>query len=260
MVPYRSFMRNHLLTALTLLMFSLAAAKTVIVQPGDTLTRLAVRYGTAPQALLQANPGLNPAKLRVGAALRLPAVPARTWTVRRGDTLSLIAQRSGTTLGALLGANRGLNPQVPLQVGQRLGLPAPTTARTATTAVVRTASIRVNAALPVQGRITTPYQSAHPGLDLAAPAGTPIRAALPGTVVESRFDGQSGWGWTIVLDHGNGMSTRYSHNSANLVQVGARVKAGEVIARVGSTGNSTGAHVDYRLYRQGQAVNPFSVQ
>lgn len=253
-------MRTSLLTALTLLMFSVAAAKTVAVQPGDTLTRLAVRHSTTTQALLRANPGVNPDRLRVGTALRLPAAPSRTWTVRRGDTLSLIAQRNGITLGALLGANRGLNPQVSLQVGQRLALPAPTTARTATTAVVRTASIRVNAALPVQGRVTTPYQSAHPGLDLAAPAGTPIRAALPGTVVESRFDGQSGWGWTIVLDHGGGMSTRYSHNSANLVRVGARVGAGDVIARVGSTGNSTGAHVDYRLYQQGQAVNPFRVQ
>ncbi|GBF04627.1 peptidoglycan-binding domain 1 protein [Deinococcus aerius] len=253
-------MRNHLFTALTLLMFSLAAATTVTVQPGDTLTRLAVRHGTTTQALLRANPGVNPNRLRVGTALSLPAAPTRTWTVRRGDTLSMIAQRHGITLGVLLGVNRGLNPRLPLQVGQRLTLPAPALARASTTAVVRAASIRVNAALPVQGRVTTPYQAAHPGLDLAVPAGTPIRAALPGTVVESRFDSRSGWGWTVVLDHGGGVRTRYSHNSANLVRVGARVRAGDVIARVGSTGKSTGAHVDYRLYREGQAVNPSGVQ
>jgi murein DD-endopeptidase MepM/ murein hydrolase activator NlpD len=252
-------MRTYLFSVLTLLMVSLAAARTVTVQPGDTLTRLAVRYGTTTQALLRANPGVNPNRLRVGVALQLPGANPRTWTVRPGDTLSQIAQRSGTTLGALLGANRGLNPRLPLRVGQRVTLPAPVTARTASTAVVRTASIRVNAALPLQGRITTPYQAAHPGLDLAAPAGTPIRAALPGSVVESYFDSRSGWGWTIVLDHGGGIRTRYSHNSVNLVRVGARVGAGDVIARVGSTGNSTGFHVDYRLYRQGQAINPASV-
>ena len=93
-----------------------------------------------------------------------------------------------------------------------------------------------------------------------APSGTPIRAVLPGTVTESRFDGQGGWGWTVVLDHGGGLTSRYSHNSANLVRVGARVNAGEVIARVGSTGNSSGAHVDYRLYQGGRSIDPSSLQ
>ncbi|MBB5234307.1 LysM peptidoglycan-binding domain-containing M23 family metallopeptidase [Deinococcus budaensis] len=252
-------MRTYLSAALTLMMFSLAAATTVQVKPGDTLTRIAVRHGTTVQALQRANPRVNADRLRVGTGLRLPAAAGRTWTVRQGDTLSLIALRSGTTLGALLGVNRGLNPRLPLRVGQRVTLPAPATARTGTTTVVRAASIRVNAALPVQGRVTTPYQATHPGLDLAAPTGTPIRAAFAGSVVESYFDRRSGWGWTVVLDHGSGLRTRYSHNSANLVRVGARVGAGDVIARVGSTGNSTGAHVDYRLYRRGQAVDPSSV-
>ncbi|WP_102124909.1 LysM peptidoglycan-binding domain-containing protein [Deinococcus planocerae] len=68
-------MRPHLLTALTLLMFSLAAATTVTVQPGDTLTRLAVRHGTTTQAMRRANPGVNPDRLWVGTALRLPTAP-----------------------------------------------------------------------------------------------------------------------------------------------------------------------------------------
>ncbi|GAA5515003.1 hypothetical protein Dcar01_03767 [Deinococcus carri] len=255
-------MRSYFFTVLALMGLSLAAASTVKVQPGDTLTRVAVRYGTTPQALSRANPGLNPQRLLAGTLLRLPTPMAPTWTVRRGDTLSQLAQRQGVTLSALLQANPKVNPRLPLQVGQRLTLPLAVSVRTRTsaTAVVRPASVRVNGALPVQGRLTTPFRAAHSGLDLAAPAGTPIRATLPGNVIESRFDGQTGWGWTVVLDHGSGRTTRYSHNSVNLVAVGARVAAGQMIARVGSTGNSTGAHVDYRLYQQGQAVNPFGLQ
>lgn len=91
---------------------------------------------------------------------------------------------------------------------------------------------------------------------MAAPTGTLIRATLGGVVTESRFDGRTGWGWTVVLDHGSGLKTRYRHNSANLARVGARVNAGDVIARVGNTGNSTGPHLDYRVYQDGQTFNP----
>ncbi|EYB66339.1 hypothetical protein DEIPH_ctg139orf0059 [Deinococcus phoenicis] len=164
-------------------------------------------------------------------------------------------------MAALVAANRGLNAQQPLQVGQKLTLPSRMAAsqRSPTMPVVRPASIRVSPVMPVTGRVTTPFRSGHEGVDLAVPTGTPIRAAAPGVVTESRFDAQSGWGWTIVVDHGNGLQTRYSHNSANLVPVGSRVEAGQVIGRVGSTGNSTGPHLDYRVTVQGQPISPFSL-
>lgn len=240
-------MRRYLLTY-ALAILPVAAATTGRAQPGDTQNRLAVRHGATPQALARANPALLPA-------------PARRWTVRPGDTLSAIARREGLTLPALVAANPGLDPQRPLQVGQKLTLPARGARgpRSASTPVVRPASIRVTPVIPVTGRVTTSFRNGHEGVDLAAPTGTPIRAAAPGVVTESRFDARSGWGWTLVLDHGNGLQTRYSHNSANLVSVGSRVQAGQVIGRVGSTGNSTGPHVDYRVTVQGQAINPLSL-
>ncbi|WP_216328903.1 LysM peptidoglycan-binding domain-containing M23 family metallopeptidase [Deinococcus aestuarii] len=255
-------MRRFLLTALALTAVSFSAATTVTVQPGDTLTRLAVRSGTTAAALRRANPGVRLDVLPAGTVLRLPDArgETRAWTVRPGDTLSRIAQRQGLTLQALLKANPALDPRRPLRVGQRLSLPPAPLARARTTVTLRPASVRGAAGRPLQGRLTTPFQATHPGLDLAAPSGTPIRAVLPGTVTESRFDGQGGWGWTVVLDHGGGLTSRYSHNSANLVRVGARVNAGEVIARVGSTGNSSGAHVDYRLYQGGRSIDPSSLQ
>ncbi|WP_019011636.1 LysM peptidoglycan-binding domain-containing M23 family metallopeptidase [Deinococcus aquatilis] len=245
------------LTPLLLAALSLAGAMTVRVQPGDTLTRMAVRAGSTPQAFMAVNPGLNPNRLQVGAVLQVPSPTARSVVIQAGDTLSSVAKRRGLTVSALLKANPGINPQRALQIGQRLQLPNAVVVRSAPSSVsVRTVGIRVTAILPVQGRVTTPYRGGHEGLDLAAPAGTFIRAALGGVVTESRFDGRTGWGWTVVVDHGGGLKTRYSHNSVNLARLGARVNTGDVIARVGSTGNSSGPHVDYRVSRNGQPLNP----
>lgn len=197
------------------------------------------------------------------AALSLSA--AATVTVKPGDTLYGIARRHGVSLDTLLASNKGVNPQLALKVGQVLQVPdRPGTPRAPTSSgrsgvAVRPAGIRVTAVLPVQGRLTSPYSPAHLGLDLAAPTGTPVVAARAGRVTESRYDARTGWGWTVVLDHGDGMTSRYSHNSANLVQVGQTVETGQVIARVGSTGNSTGPHLDFRVMVDGQVINPMGL-
>lgn len=253
-------MRPTVLLTLALLWISPASAVTITVQRGDTLTRLALRHGSTVEALIQANPQLKRGTLVAGMSLTLPqAGSAQTWTVKSGDTLYDIARRQSMTISALVAANPGLDARRALKVGQRLVLPAkPAPARAQGTPAIRTASIRVSA-LPVQGRLTTPFRTGHEGIDLAAPTGTPIRAARAGVVTESRFDARTGWGWTVVVDHRDGLKTRYSHNSANLVLEGARVAAGQVIARVGSTGNSTGPHLDFRLTFQGAAINPLSL-
>jgi len=94
----------------------------------------------------------------------------------------------------------------------------------------------------------------HSGLDLRAPSGTAIRAAGGGTVVSAGWQG--GYGLTVVIDHGHGYRTLYAHNSTNLVQVGQRVERGDIIARVGTTGRVTGAHVHFEVIRNGTQVNP----
>lgn len=235
----------------------------VPVQAGDSLTRLAAQHGTTVEALLDANPSLRGAVLRAGSTIEVPS-RTRTWTVRPGDTLFAITQRHQTTLADLLALNPKLDPSRALQIGQTLVVPGNTSVRKAAgppaaPAVVRAASTRASLVLPVQGRLTTPFQPTHTGLDLAAPTGTPVRAVWAGTVTESRYDDRTGWGWTIVVNHGDGITSRYSHNSVNLAAVGQRVEAGSVIAQVGSTGNSTGPHVDYRLVVQGVPVDPFTL-
>ena len=94
----------------------------------------------------------------------------------------------------------------------------------------------------------------HKGVDICTDAGTPIYAVADGTVVFSGWDGS--YGNCVVIDHGNGLQTRYAHNSVNTVEVGQTVSAGDVIGKVGKTGNATGFHVHFEIIKGKTKVNP----
>ncbi|MDD3230251.1 MULTISPECIES: M23 family metallopeptidase [Caproicibacterium] len=96
----------------------------------------------------------------------------------------------------------------------------------------------------------------HSGLDLGAPKGTPIHAARDGVVSSVIDSGSSGYGYHVVIDHGDGMVTLYGHCSKVYVRSGQAVKQGDVIAAVGSTGRSTGNHLHFEIRINGKAVNP----
>jgi murein DD-endopeptidase MepM/ murein hydrolase activator NlpD len=95
----------------------------------------------------------------------------------------------------------------------------------------------------------------HAGIDLAGPVGTPIYATADGIVTEAGYN-SGGYGNLIKLDHGRGIETRYGHLSAFSVRLGDRVKRGQLIGRMGSTGRSTGSHLHYEVRIDGRAVNP----
>jgi murein DD-endopeptidase MepM/ murein hydrolase activator NlpD len=94
----------------------------------------------------------------------------------------------------------------------------------------------------------------HKGVDLAAPVGTPIYATADGMV--SRASWFSGYGLFVSIEHGGDMQTRYGHMSRLNVADGQRVRKGDIIGYVGSTGNSTGPHLHYEVRVAGNAVNP----
>ncbi len=106
------------------------------------------------------------------------------------------------------------------------------------------------------GRIDpfTGRRSQHDGVDFVAPAGTPILAAAGGVVVAAEWHNE--YGNMIDIDHGNGLKTRYAHMSKSLVRVGDIVRPGQMIARVGSTGRSTGAHLHFEVHVGGLPRNP----
>ena len=97
----------------------------------------------------------------------------------------------------------------------------------------------------------------HGGIDLGMPKGTPIRAALPGTVYVVRYS-TTGYGYHVMIDHGGGFVTLYGHCSKLLVTEGQQVEAGDIIAEVGSTGRSTGNHLHFEVRINGEKQNPRS--
>ncbi len=117
---------------------------------------------------------------------------------------------------------------------------------------------------PVSGKMTSSFgmrenpftqePSFHSGVDISAKAGTAIQATAEGAV--SYAGCTSGSGYVVVLEHGLGFSTVYAHNSKNAVKVGQKIRRGDVIAYVGSTGKSTGPHVHYEIWDKRRSVNP----
>jgi murein DD-endopeptidase MepM/ murein hydrolase activator NlpD len=97
----------------------------------------------------------------------------------------------------------------------------------------------------------------HKGLDIAAPLGSPIKAAAAGKVTFSGW--ADGYGNLVTVDHGGGISTRYAHSAANLVNVGDEVAAGQEIALVGSTGRSTAPHLHFEVHKNGRPIDPKEV-
>ncbi|SAK78787.1 peptidase M23B [Caballeronia hypogeia] len=116
-------------------------------------------------------------------------------------------------------------------------------------ALGRTGSPFGNRADPFTGHL-----SFHPGVDLVAPTGTPILAAAAGRVIHA--GPMPGYGNTVDIDHNNGFITRYAHASKIEVRVGQTVQPGEPIAKVGSTGRSTGPHLHFEVRVDNRAVNP----
>jgi murein DD-endopeptidase MepM/ murein hydrolase activator NlpD len=94
----------------------------------------------------------------------------------------------------------------------------------------------------------------HTGLDLSADRGTPVHATADGTVESAAYNG--GYGNSIVLEHGFGIETRFGHLSAYAVSVGQKVKRGQVIGYVGSSGRTTGPHLHYEILINGSPINP----
>ncbi|HHU94725.1 MAG TPA: M23 family metallopeptidase [Alcaligenaceae bacterium] len=102
---------------------------------------------------------------------------------------------------------------------------------------------------PITGR-----HKMHEGMDFSAPVGTPIVAASGGIVTEARY--LSGYGKTVEITHGDGLITRYAHASSIVVRLGDVVEKGQMIARVGATGRTTGAHLHFEVRLENQALDP----
>ena len=134
----------------------------------------------------------------------------------------------------------------------------------ASTTAVYTGNGKFTWPVPASSRISSEYgyrtspisgkREFHNGLDIPAPYGSAIVATEAGTVTYSGW--MNGYGYTIIIDHGSGITSLYGHNSSLVVKKGQKVSRGQTIAKCGSTGWSTGNHCHFTISKGGSAVNP----
>ncbi|MBM7853753.1 LysM repeat protein [Desulfohalotomaculum tongense] len=233
------------------------------VKAGDTLWELAGRCGVSMELLAAVNGFTEDSILYAGQVIELPVeadCSSVKYTVKPGDNLYGICRRYRVTMAQLLAANSIKNPDF-VKIGQTLTIPLRQPAEPVVPAMSgRGLPIPVMVMeWPLKGEITSPFGirkegRPHHGVDIAAPCGAAIRAPREGVVVYSGY--YSGYGNTVIIDHGYGTSTLYAHCSKLYVKCGQRVGRGSTIATVGNTGRSFGPHLHWEVRYKGVPFDP----
>jgi LysM repeat protein len=231
-----------------------------VVREGDTLSQIGQMFNVSVNTIRWANE-ISGSGISPGQTLVILPVSGVRHTVEKGDTLEGIVKLYKGNLEEIKKFN-GINESTTLAVGDVVVVPdgvvssssTSSTSGTRSTVVAPTKSYDGYYLKPVNGKRTQGIHG-YNGVDLAAPAGTPILASASGKVIISRNSGwNGGYGRYIVIQHDNGTQTLYAHNSENIVYGGADVVQGQVIAYMGASGKATGAHVHFEIRG---AKNPF---
>ena len=265
------------------------ATTTHRVKKGETLLSIARRYGISYRELVRLNGISNPNRLAVGQKLSIPTtenfVASETrHIIKKGETLYSIARKYGTSVGSLKQTNRIQNANK-LNVGQLLivhggttqassqparqqtatASPRQTTGTTKTSAKQRRLAKapqreRKDFLRPVKGKVIgrfgeKSFGQRNNGIDIAAKEGNIVRAAENGIVVYSG-SALKGFGNLILVRHADGYLTAYGYNSENLVKRGDRVKRGQTVAKVGSSGDARKAMLHFELRKNSRPVDP----
>ncbi|MBQ5797397.1 MAG: peptidoglycan DD-metalloendopeptidase family protein [Firmicutes bacterium] len=261
--------------------------RTYIVEKGDTLWDIAKANGMSSAELVAANPGFNPNRLKIGQALNLVAMkPFMTVTITeevtqtevipyttkytensnmyRGQTELITAGKNGSkeVVSKVISEN-GVIVSEEVLSETVISEPVMATAYKGTKALVYTAKGRSvtlqnpMAVIQVSDKFGASRGSRrHVGIDLRNPKGTTIMAAADGLVTFAGY--KNSFGKLIIIDHGNGMTTKYAHCDAITVNVGDVVSQGQKIGTVGRTGNATGNILHYEVLINGKNQNPIN--
>jgi len=241
------------------------------VKAGDSVSTIAQEFGISVNTILWANNLTAYSFIRQGDKLQILPVSGVIHKVISGDTLQKVANKYGVSKDKIILAN-DLESDSRLTIGQMIIVPdgkkiasaAPASSNYLPTIVknlVKPGSARPTATKmqwPTVGyRITQYYSWRHTGLDIGNKIGTPLYAAEAGVVEKSGWNG-GGYGYMVLINHGNGVKTRYAHASKLYVKVGDKVARGETIAAMGSTGRSTGPHIHFEVIINGRLLNPLN--
>ena len=233
-----------------------------VVQKGDTLSSIADVFGVSLETLLWANNLNSRSTIRPGDQLTILPIDGVSHTVKKGDTLQAIAKKYKADIEKIREFNH-LPDGDALSVGQVLIVPDGKITPVATAPVTYSSGYTVSKTYTSSGtllwpipshRITQYFSWKHPGLDIGLPVGSTVVAAEAGTIIYAGWG--TGYGWEVLIDHGNGLRTRYAHNSRLIVKTGDSVERGQTISLSGNTGWSTGPHMHLEVYSGSTRVNP----
>lgn len=241
---------------------------TYVVANGDSLWSIANKFNLSIDTLFGSNVLKDPDYLKPGLTLRVPNQDGIFYKVKKGDSLDGISKKYKLTGDRIKKANPD-NDLSKLQIGQEIFVPgaSPAVSVYTSSSSSSTRSYSRSFRWPVMGKINSPFgwrrhpitkrRSFHTGIDIKARTGILIRAAKAGKVAYSGWMG--GYGRVVVINHGGGYSTLYAHCSKLLVRKGTKVAAGKVIAKVGSSGRTTGPHLHFEVRKNNKAINPLRV-
>ena len=229
------------------------------VQPGDTISDIAYRFGLNSGTVIHMNPVDDVRRLLPGTILSIPDRDGLFYAVQPGDSVYSIAEAYGVSMTSILDANDIESPV--LLVGDALFIPGAEMDETD-----YLLAIGELLEWPVRNyRFTSGYgMRVHPisgtwlmhsGIDLANSVGTPVLAARSGRIAYIA-EQDTNYGKMIIIDHGNGIKTLYAHLDSVLVSQSEWVSTQEQIATMGNTGRSTGSHLHFSVFRNDQMEDP----
>jgi murein DD-endopeptidase MepM/ murein hydrolase activator NlpD len=239
------------------------------VQTGETVSGIANKFGISIDTIRWANNLSSVSAIKPGQTLKILPITGVLHKVKKGETIYSIAKYYATDAQGLVDFpfNTFVNDETfALAVGQTLIVPDGTMPKETPWSPASTyiAKQTPNAGTvvasgqfiwPASGVISQRYSWYHPAVDIANRASPDILAADAGTVTMSGWS-TGGFGNRIQIDHGNGYKTNYGHFVKIYVAVGQTVKRGDPLGQMGTTGRSTGIHLDFRIYKNGVAVDP----
>ncbi|MFH1859718.1 MAG: M23 family metallopeptidase [bacterium] len=237
-----------------------------IIKQGDTLWSIARDNKITVNTIIGTNK-MKDKRVIVGKEIRIPNQNGIMYELKEMDSLQLICKKYKTDVKAVMEINNLNENPSNLSHGKSIFLPGAKPiikieekkAANKSRVIYREYSKkRQMFVLPVPGIITSSFgyrdREFHAGVDLRAGVGRQMVASADGQVIYSGYMG--GYGKLIIVRHSNGFTTRYAHNSANLVGEGTYVRQNQVIALAGETGHSTGPHVHFEIRKNGVPQNP----